>query len=367
MYWLPAILILPYLIVLLKCYRSLLLLETFKITNDPSTFVSVVIACRNEQKNLPVLLKNICLQNYPKHLFEVIIVNDCSTDNTSEVSSLFTENSNFRTLDNKGSGKKQALRTGIREAKGNLIITTDADCRMGKDWIRTIAAFYEINRPDMIICPVRLDSSHGLFGRFQELEFMGLQGITAGTAISEEATMCNGANLAFTREAYLNHSDNLHDEINSGDDIFLLHSLKKDSFSNIAWLESPDAMVTTETCPSLKSFLKQRSRWILKGRSYSDKDTFFAGSVVFIAVILQIYYLVVFAVYLDLMPVFALILFLKSVPDFLILKNTSRRYGRKDLMRWFFPSQLIYPVYVITVVFYSLICLKKYKSVPHFG
>ena len=200
MYWLPAILILPYFIILLKLYRSLFKIETFNTSTEPVTFVSVVVACRNEQKNLPALLNSIAHQNYPEYLFEVIIVDDNSADKTFEIAEGFTGSSNILTLFNRGKGKKQALRTGITAAKGNLVVTTDADCSMGENWIRIIAAFYELNRPDMIICPVRLESVPGFLGNFQELEFLSLQGITAASAISGEATMCNGANLAFSRE-----------------------------------------------------------------------------------------------------------------------------------------------------------------------
>lgn len=355
MHWLPAILILPYFILLLKIYRSLLKLEIFRESADPGTFVSVVIACRNEQKNLPSVLNSIAIQNYPKHLYEIIIVDDKSTDKTFKIAAEFTWVSNVLALDNRGTGKKQALRTGIKAAKGNLIITTDADSTMGKNWIRTIVAFYEMNSPDMIICPVQIKSVPGFLGRFQELEFMSLQGITAGSARSEEATMCNGANLSFTREIYLNHSDNLHDEIKSGDDIFLLHSLKKENRLKILWLESPDVLVTTGSSSSVRSLLKQRSRWISKSTDYSDRFTIFLALTVFVAVILQISYFVAIFIFPDLVFVFLTVFVLKSVPDLLILKNTLERYNKGSLMRWFLPSQLLYPFYVLGVVFYSLI------------
>ena len=358
MYWLPAILILPYFILLFKIYRGLLKITVFEASTDPAIFVSVVVACRNEQKNLPALLDSIAQQSYPGNLFEVIFVDDGSTDKTLEVLSEFAGISNILTLNSIGKGKKQALRTGIIAAKGNLIITTDADCRMGKNWIRIIAAFYELNRPDMIICPVQIESAPGIFGKFQELEFMSLQGITAGSAISEEPTMCNGANLAFKKSMYLHHSDYLHDEINSGDDIFLMHNLKKEYRSKILWLESSDAMVMTESSSTIGSFLKQRSRWISKGKSYKDRDTIVLGIVIFVAIVLQISCFIAWLFYPVLTGVFLVILILKSVPDFLILLNTSGRYGKKKLMWWFLPAQIIYPIYVLSVVFYSLIFRK---------
>ena len=359
MYWLAVILILPYFVLLITIYRSLLKIKVFEVTKNPQTFVSVIIACRNEQENLPHLLKCIADQNYPENLFEAIIVNDGSEDKTLEIATEFKMISNILVVNNKGKGKKQALRTGINSARGDLIITTDADCTMGKNWIRTIGAYYEMNRNDMIICPVQIESAPYFFGKLQDLEYMSLQGITAGSVLSGNPTMCNGANLAYTREAYLSHSDNLHDEINSGDDIFLLHSLKEKNQSKISWLESPDAIVTTKPSSSFGSYIKQRSRWISKGRAYEDRDTIVLGIVTFIGVILQISYLLFSLIYPALIWVFLSVVVLKSIPDFLILMNTSARYRSRKLMRWFLPVQLIYPFYVLAVVIYALTLRKK--------
>lgn len=359
MYWLPAILILPYFIFLLKLYRSLLAIEPFHAVTEPSAFVSLVIAFRNEENNIPSLLQDISSQNYPHDLLEVILVDDHSTDNSFEIAKRFSCFFNLNVLTNAGTGKKQALRTGILAAAGKLIITTDADCRMGSNHIRSIAAFYEKNDPDLIICPVTLEPLKGIFGRFQGLEFLSLQGITAGCAQSGWPTMCNGANLAFKRDIYINNTNNLHDEISSGDDVFLLHSLKNVKSSKILWLESPDVLISTESSPTLQLFLRQRSRWISKGKVYTDRDTIFLGIITFVAVFMQIIYLAGSLIYPPLFPVFMSIVFLKSVPDFLILLNTCRRYGKRKLMRWFLPVQLLYPFYVLAVLIYTLISREK--------
>jgi biofilm PGA synthesis N-glycosyltransferase PgaC len=355
MLWLPAILILPYVVLLYKIYGNLLRVKTFNTSNDPKTFVSVVIACRNEQNNLPVLLKHIAIQHYSKHLYEVIIVDDNSVDNTVQIVSDYSYSGNISIISNNGTGKKQALRTGIEVARGNLIITTDADCRMRENWIRSIAAFYEKNYPDLIICPVQLESDSSFLGRFQELEFISLQGITAGSAIYGDATMCNGANLAFKREAYLNRSATLHDEINSGDDIFLLHSLKKGGQSKILWMESPDALITTGAASTVRAFLKQRCRWISKSKTYRDSFTIFLGIVTFTAILMQLLSLIASFFSPPFIQAFLIVLVLKSVPDFLIILNTTRRYGKQHLMKWFLPSQLLYPFYVLSVVLCALL------------
>lgn len=359
MHWLPAILILPYIILLLNIYRSLLKIKAFKVTTDPVTFITVVVACRNEQENLPQLLDCFARQDYPKGSFEVIIVDDNSTDKTYKIASEFTGIDTIIAIKNKGKGKKQAIRTGINASSGSLIITTDADCRMRVNWIKTIASFYEKHKPDMIICPVQIEPESGFFGRFQDLEFLSLQGITAGSAIKGKGTMCNGANLSFTKEAYLNHADNLHDEIASGDDIFLLHSLKKENQHKILWLESADSIVTTASSPTIISYLKQRRRWISKAKAYNDGYTILLGIVTFVTNFMLLSVLVAGFINPSFIKVFIAIFLLKSVPDFLILMNTSGRYGKRELMSWFLPAQIVYPFYVLSVLFYSLISLKN--------
>lgn len=359
MSWLLLILILPYILILLKCYKGLLHLEAFTISTEPSAFVSVVVACHNEEKNLPSLLTCLANQNYGEHLFEVIIVDDNSTDMTFNIAQGFKGISNMVVKNNKGQGKKLALRTGIESAKGPLIITTDADCVMGPEWIKTITAFYEAHNPVLIICPVQIHSANGFFAELQSLEFLSLQGITAGFASENESVMCNGANLAFSSETYFKHAGQLHDEIKSGDDVFLLHSLKKEKNPKILWLESSLAMVTTEPASTFSKFINQRSRWISKSPFYKDKFTIALGIVTFITIFLQFLY----SIWLIINPViataFLTFLLLKSIPDFLILWNTAKRYKSRNLMKWFLPAQIIYPVYVLIVVIHSLMVRNK--------
>jgi hypothetical protein len=249
-----------------------------------------------------------------------------------------------------------AITTGVDSVQGEFILTTDADCSMGKSWISTVASFYKIHHPDMIICPVVLESGQGFQGKFQELEFLSLQGVTAGTAEGGNSTMCNGANLAYTREVFLKHSGNLHYEIQSGDDVFLMHSLKKNKGSKIMWLESTEATIKTSFAKGISQFLDQRSRWISKGRAYNDISTVTLAIVTFVTILAQLIILLCGFFIPKLLLVFAVFLALKSIPDYLILRNTSGRYKETYLMKWFIPTQLVYPVYVLAVV---LNCFKN--------
>jgi poly-beta-1,6-N-acetyl-D-glucosamine synthase len=355
MLWLWVIPILPYFFLLLWIYRALLKIRYFNPTSTPSAFVSVIVACRNEQENLPMLLADLSAQDYPAELYEVIIVDDHSTDQTLVTAAGKGISFRCQILQNTGIGKKDAIRTGINASSGKLIIMTDADCSMGPLWVKTIASFFEEINPDLIIGPVQLQNHPGIFGRFQELEYLSLQGITAGTSITGNPIMCNGANLAFRKDIYNEHVKNLRFELGSGDDVFLLHSIKKDVRSKICWLESADAVVTTATSPDIASFYRQRSRWISKWKAYDDRFTIITGIITFTAVMLQLILLVSALFIPALTEVFAVVFLIKSVPDFLILMNTTARYGKSNLMYWFFSLQVVYPLYVAGVALLTLI------------
>ncbi len=353
--WLLLILIIPYLYLLLKIWSGLADIRPYKTASPGKLFVSVVVACRNEESDLPVLLKDLSEQEYDPELFEVIIVDDNSSDNTFNYASSYNAIKNQKVIRNNGTGKKQAVKTGVDASSADVIITTDSDSRIGKNWLSVIASFYIEKRPDMVICPVNAGSKAGFCSHFKELEFLSLQGVTAGTAVGGNPSMCNGANLLFTKKSFIMNSGKLHPELASGDDVFLLHGIKEDPDSKILWLESEDATVTTKLPSSNSSFLKQRARWISKAGAYKDRYTIVLGIVTFVTILLQLFCLV--AGFFN--PVFLMILMvafiLKSIPDYLILSNTVARYKKNHLLKWFIPSQAIYPFYILAVSVYSLL------------
>jgi biofilm PGA synthesis N-glycosyltransferase PgaC len=350
MQWLFLIILTPYIYLITKIYLSLIKIKPFHSKTDPEKFVSVVVACRDEEETLPHLQSDFADQKLNPDLFEIIIVSDNSSDSTFEVASGFGRIRNMKVLNSDGGGKKKAIRTGVEASAGSYIIVTDADCRVGNNWLKTIASFETEYEPEMIICPVHLLSGRGFFHRFQELEFLSLQGITAGTTAGQNPVMCNGAALAFKKETYLKHAGSLHDELASGDDVFLLHNIKSDRGKRIMWLESAEAKAVTPASDNLSSFLRQRARWISKAGAYSDRFTRLLAIVTFVTISIQLLLFVGGLFNHGLLLVFAAYFALKSIPDFLVLSNTAVRYGKKSLLRWFLPSQLIYPFYVLAIV-----------------
>jgi cellulose synthase/poly-beta-1,6-N-acetylglucosamine synthase-like glycosyltransferase len=358
MLWLLLIPVLFYFIILIFITRNLSGIEPYRAKGEgrraKGKKVAVVIACRNEESSIPYLLTDIISQDYPSDLTQIIIVDDWSWDGTSRIASAYGQIKNLKVLKNNGRGKKSAILTGIEAADCDLIITTDADCRFDRKWLSTIISFYEEKKPQMIIGPVIISGKRGFFHRFQELEFMSLQAITASTAEAGDPVMCNGANLAFSKETWMKHRSAMKDNIQSGDDIFFLHSLKSEKDAKIYWLESTDAIVRTGPSETLIAFLRQRARWISKSPFYDDRYTRIIGIVTFVT-ILELLILLVAGLINPLFFRYFLVGFLlKSAADFFILAEITRRRNRLDLLLWFLPSQIIYPFYVLAVTVYSL-------------
>ncbi len=363
MEWLALILIIPYIYIITGISFSLKKIKPFKSAPSAEISVSVVVACRNEEKDLPLLLSCLADMDYDRDQYEVVIIDDGSSDSTYIIASVFTGIKNYIVLKNPGSGKKSSIKAGVEACRGELVVTTDADCRMGREWLKTIAAFYSEQQTHIITGPVVLQGAKGFFQRFQELEFLSLQGVTAGTVSEGNPVMCNGANLSFVRNAYFTHADHLYPELVSGDDVFLLHAVKQRR-GKISWMESGEAVVTTGTEPTLPAFLKQRARWISKAGAYDDSYTRLLSIVTFVTILTQLSLLVagIFN------PVFLLIWLaafaIKSIPDLFLLHNRAVFNKKKNLLWFFIPGQLIYPFYVLAVVLFWLFTKSDYSQSP---
>jgi cellulose synthase/poly-beta-1,6-N-acetylglucosamine synthase-like glycosyltransferase len=284
--------ILLYIIIVLFFLYSLLIIYYWQAWRSipeyiPSTSlvqikISVIIPARNEENNIGQLLKSMQEQSYSKELFEVIVVDDHSTDATATVVRQFQTVKLIQlTEDGINSYKKKAIETGIAAATGEFIVTTDADCLPSPDWLKTIIAFREENDAVFIAAPVTLthnpsrlrgEGGNSLLSIFQQLDFMVLQGITGAAVYKKKLSMCNGANLAYTKKAFnaVNGFSGI-DHIASGDDMLLMHKIEKQYPGKIHYLKSKEAIVSTQPMKTWKAFFNQRIRWASKAMHYGDK------------------------------------------------------------------------------------------------
>lgn len=273
-----------YVFVVATFIRGWAKLERFKTNgNEPKTKVSVLIAARNEELLIGKTIDDILAQNYDRSLMEVIIIDDHSTDNTSKIISSYAKDGvKLITLNEANalnSYKKKAIQTAINTTTGKLIITTDADCRMGPNWLKTIVNCYETRGYKMISSPVAYFEEKSFFERLQTLEFSYLIGLGASTIGNNNPSTCNGANLAYEKEAFFEVGGFTGiDDVASGDDELLLHKMSAMYDHKIGFLKNTDAIVYTHAKPTISEFIQQRKRWASKTTKYKDKVVLILGA-----------------------------------------------------------------------------------------
>jgi biofilm PGA synthesis N-glycosyltransferase PgaC len=308
-----------------------------------STGISVIVAFRNELENLDFLLSSLQNQEYPAKLFEVILVDDFSDDGSDKVAKRSCESTtNFRYVVNSGTGKKSALRTGIEIASFDLIISTDADAVMQKEWLGIICSFYEEFPSGMIVGLTDIHRSGGITGEFIEAEFISLIASGAGAAAAGRPLYCNGANLAYRKSLFSGSVDPLNERADSGDDTFLLHTAKKRG-ETIRLLKSTKSVVKVKGPENLKDFFNQHKRWVAKSRYYTDWDTIYAALVVLVINILTAVSLLLLIRYGS--WIFIFLSAVKFLVDYQLLQSFYKYFGKKiRIIKMMFFS-LIYPFY----------------------
>lgn len=260
----------------------------FKISEtNPSTFVSILIAARNEEGKIEKTIQDILAQHYPSELFELIVVDDHSTDRTSEIVSSFAARGvkliKLNESEKLNSYKKKAITEAINTSQGELIITTDADCRMSASWLKTIAAYYESGDYNMISSPVTYFEEKNWFEEIQTLEFLFLIGLGAAGIGNKMPATCNGANLAYRKDVFvkLNGFKGI-DDLASGDDELFLHKVASAYPGTIGFCKSTEAIVYTHAKENLSEFIQQRKRWASKSTRYKNKGVVFLGLAVWL-------------------------------------------------------------------------------------
>lgn len=235
--------------------------------------VSVIIAARNEEGNIAGCLNSLVLQDYPKELFEVIVVNDQSEDKTGEIINHFisSDKINLKQLVTTGDGgKKAALGMALEKSTGAIILITDADCQPSPEWIKSMVSCFHTTNALMVAGPVVLKDKGSFFSKFQVTEFNSLIASTAGCIGNNKPIMCNGANLGFVK-AVITATDTFKKDYSSGDDVFLMLSIKKRfGADRIKFLNNPAGIVYTQPLEKTVDFINQRIRWTSKSGGYKD-------------------------------------------------------------------------------------------------
>lgn len=227
--------------------------------------VTVVIPMRDEEDGIAQLLQDLHAQRYPHDRLEVLVVDDGSTDRSvAIVEGMQRSWKGLTLISTEGMGKKAAIATGVRHAGNDMIALTDADTCCGPMRLRMISDTMTATQADLLIAPVWTEGT-GFLGQLQEYEQAAFLGITMGSALAGTPLMAYGANMAFRKEAFDAVGGYRGDRFASGDDQFLLRSMRMNG-KRIEALFTADALVVAQAADSWGAFLQQRLRWAGKMR-----------------------------------------------------------------------------------------------------
>lgn len=322
----------------------------------PKTKVSVVIAARNEEKHIGECIDSILRNKYPGHLFEIIIVDDHSEDNTQAVVHSYPQ-SNIKLIRlEDGNGKKSALVLGIKHATGTLIACTDADCVTPEKWLLSLASFQESTDANCIAGPIAYQVNKTLIQRFQYLDALNNMCVTANGIRKNTYHLANGANLIFTKDVFEHIGGYPEKEKHaSGDDVFLIQKIAEENPTKVRFLKSKDTIVLTKPELNLKDLKQQRIRWATKSKSYKNPNIIRIQGFVFAFVLILF-------VNLFLSPLgsglsffgFLLALFIKWTMDYLYLSKMADFFGERDPLKSFFGASLGFIYYILFTGFKAL-------------
>lgn len=357
-----------YSVVLIVAYAALMThyrraWQALPFWNLPSNFqaqtkVSVLIPARNEAANIEACLQSVLAQNYPSSLFEVIVLDDHSTDQTPEIVQSFAANNvhlitlaEHLTTDETQSFKKKALDIGVQKASGQLIVTTDADCVVQKNWLQLLVSFYEQKGYRFIAAPVNFHQEKNALERFQSLDFLGMMGISGAGVQSSWMRMCNGANLAYEKSLFqeVNGFEGIND-LASGDDMLLMQKVAQRDPSAVGYLKNPSVTTFTIAKPTLSSFIQQRLRWATKSSSYPERWMTVALAAVFLFctnIFLSMLLAIFWQQTLLLVTLFSIVS--KAIMDYLLLKDMAIFFHRRDLLYSFWTSFVLHTVYIVGI------------------
>lgn len=323
------------------------------LTEGNRPFISVLIPARNEAKNIVALLLSIAHQSYCKDFFEVILIDDHSTDETiARAEEVRLPNLRIHVLrdQTENSSKKKAIAAGVEQARGELIICTDADCIVPPNWLSVFAAFYLEKKAAFIAAPVLYSYEKNLLQLLQTVDFLTLQGITAASVQAHFHSMCNGANLAYSKKAFeaVNGFEGI-DQVASGDDMLLMYKIWQRQPEKVFYLKSKEVIVRTQPMLTWKDFFWQRVRWASKTTHYQDKRVFWTLVLIYLFN-LYFFFLLGLAFF---HPVYwwgvGAYLLLKTAIEFPFVSSVAGFYNEKKLMRYFFWLQPLHIFYTVSI------------------
>lgn len=333
----------------------------------PSVTFTVLIPARNEEKNIAACLHSIKQLNYPQALMEIIVIDDFSEDNTAALVQQFSTVKLVQLKDNItqqiNSYKKKAIEVGIQHSKGDYIVTTDADCTVPENWLLNFAWMIEQHQSEFIAAPVAMKEESSFIKLFQSLDFLSLQGITAASVGAGFHSMCNGANLCYSKKAFA-AVDGFKDvdHIASGDDMLLMYKVQQQFPGKVHYCYSPGSIVLTDPVETIQDFFRQRIRWASKADKYNDKRIFWVLLLVYFFNFFLLTLLVAGCFNAALWILFLAIFFAKTITELIFMIPVASFFRKQSLLMWFPLMQPFHIIYTIVAGWFGKFGTYEWKG-----
>ena len=372
--------ILIYFILLIYCFFIIWLLEGYKnvikkniLNNDYTPFISIVIAARNEASNLSTLLDSLVNQNYPIDLYEIIIINDRSIDRSASILKEYSQkikNLKVITITSCPSiwaGKKWALHNGIKNSSGEIILQTDADCYMNKNWIKNMVNPFQDKSVGFVssLTPL-LSNGNNIFRNLFLMDSIA-QDIFSGYSIGKGLILsCNARSIGY-RKSHFNDMGGYHKikNIISGDDDLVLHKMIHNIGCRVKFIMYKEAAVYSKPPSGLMEFINQRMRYASKGFLYYKLD-FISKEM---KIILPFLYLVNAISTILIVkfchtgsPIFLIALLFKVIPDYFIIHPIYNQFNFRWNWLSFIVLIVLHPFYIISFSMIAPIYNFKWKE-----
>jgi cellulose synthase/poly-beta-1,6-N-acetylglucosamine synthase-like glycosyltransferase len=329
--------------------------------------ISVVVAARNEEKDIEKCLLSLLRQTYPTNRYEIIIVDDGSTDKTASIVKSFSERfANIHLLslmfdsEQKIGRKPIALAKGIAQANGEIILTTDADCIVPPQWIEIMVNHFE-EGVVFVAGPVAERDSNTFFAKMEQLEFLGLITTAAGLIGSGRPIICNGANLAYRKDAFI-AIDGFNTESSSNDDESLMNKIVHRKIGIVVFAPEADGVVTTNSSNTISTFFRQRIRWANKRGHYEDRSILFTlvGLYIFFASMLLT--MVLLFREPQLIQLFTVAFGGKLLVDYFTLRSGARLFRQRIPIFHFLIAEFLQVPYIVIAAAIGQIASMQWKG-----
>ena len=350
-------------------------------------FVSVLVPARNEEANIKSCLDSLAKQDYPKDKYEIVVVNDRSTDNTYEIIKNFKRGSaplsplkeqaqnssegndepplsvvlvNIETLPAGMVGKQNAVKRGLAVCKGDIILNTDADCIAPPSWIsRMVDSFDELTG---FVAGIVVNFEKGkkatLFAKLQSLDLIYLMNFAIGCIGWGKPASCIGNNIAYRKQALedIGGYDSLGYTMT--EDAALIQAVSENTKWNIKIALKGDTVIITKPVETLKDFYRQRARWILGGRDTKVKSMIFLQLALWFNLSLLVLFPFSILFSSRLLVVLSCSVLTKLLLDSLLCFSLSRKVGRLELLKWILPYEAFLIFYSVLIGFGTMFARK---------